>query len=80
MTPINVTYKVTDRISIERDGGTICIMDSTSLSDIILDLNEAWAIGTHLRDICDDHLVAGGWIAMSPNPYELDRLDYDRDS
>ena len=78
MTPINVTYEVTDRVSINREGDIICL--AIGAEETILGLDEAWAIGTHLRDITDDHLVAGGWVAMSPNPHELDKQDYDRDS
>ena len=75
---MNPTYKVTDRISIRRENDLIILVDGSKETRLTKD--EAWTVGTHLRDICDDHLIAGGWVAMSPNPYELDRLDYERDS
>ena len=78
MTPINAFYKINRWISIRREGDIIFLTDGAKETRLTKDV--AWAVGTHLRDITDDHLVAGGWVAMSPNPYQLDRLDYERDS
>lgn len=75
---IKVTYKVTERVSIRREGACVYLIDGSK--EVKLDLADAYEVGSYLRDVCDDNSVAGGWIGMRPNPYRLDEMDYNNDS